>query len=100
MNQEYAPARIRPMAAAGTCDQLVEEGKVVQLPRDRFGTVMTERVQHNGVADLTMECEIIRHRDDPVRGSVEPSPYIFVFAPVGQLASEMLFTNYPICHGR
>lgn len=67
------------MAAAGTCDQLVEEGVVVRAPRDRFGTVMTERVQHSGVADLTMECELIRHRDDPVRGSVELLRYIFVF---------------------
>ena len=58
--------------------QLVEEGRLVRLPRGRIGTVMTERVQHNGVADLTMECEIIRRRDDPGRGSVK-SPGIFLY---------------------
>ena len=66
------------MAASGTCVQKVEEGKVVQLPRDRFGTVMTERVQHNGVVGLTMECESASHRGDPERGSVETFRYIFV----------------------
>lgn len=49
----------------------MEEGIVVRTPRDRFGTVMTERVQHNGVVGLTMECESTSHRGDPERGSVE-----------------------------
>ena len=77
-DQEYAPARIRPLAASGTWVQKVEEGKVVRLPRDRFGTVMTERVQHNGVVGLTMECESTSHRSDPERGSVK-LPIIFLY---------------------
>lgn len=67
------------MAASGTCVQKVEEGVAVRAPRDRFGTVMTERVQHNGVVGLTRECESTSHRGDPERGSVEPSDHIFVF---------------------
>ena len=47
------------------------KGIVVLAPRDRFGTVMTERVQHNGVVGLTRECESASHRGDPERGSVE-----------------------------
>ena len=61
------------MAASGTWVQQVEEGVVVRAPRDRFGTVMTERVQHNGVVGLTRECESTSHRGDPKRGSVETS---------------------------
>ena len=57
----------------------MEEGVVVRAPRDRFGTVMTERVQHNGVVGLTRECESASHRGDPERGSVETFRYIFVF---------------------
>ena len=90
-DQEYAPARIRPMAASGSCVQKVEEGVVVRTPRDRFGTVMIERVQHNGVVGLTRECESTSHRGDPERGSVEPSDHIFVSRSKIWLASEMLF---------